>query len=75
MAPSRIAYELGSRFWRQRIGSTAVRAMLEELAQRYGVRTVSATVKACNDRSLAFLQSLDFGADPSPTFYRASRAG
>ena len=61
---AQIAYELGSRFWRQGIGGTAVRAMLAELAESYGVRTVSATVKARNYRSVAFLRSLDFDADP-----------
>jgi [ribosomal protein S5]-alanine N-acetyltransferase len=55
-----IAYELASRFWRQGIGSTAVSAMLTELATAYGIRRFAATVKARNDRSLAFLRSLGF---------------
>ena len=55
-----IAYELGSQFWRQRIGSTAVRAMLAELSSAHGVRTFAATLKERNYRSLALLRSLGF---------------
>ena len=57
---AQIAYELGSQFWRQRIGSTAVRAMLAELAAAYGVHTFTATLKERNYRSLALLRSLGF---------------
>jgi len=56
-----IAYILGSRFWRQGIGSAAVRAMLSELAASYGVNTFAATLKARNYRSVAFLRNLGFG--------------
>ena len=55
-----IAYVLGSKFWRQRIGSAAVRAMLAELASAYGVQTFVATLQERNYRSLALLRSLGF---------------
>jgi len=55
-----IAYELGSKFWRQGIGSAAVTAMLKELAVNYGVCTCVAALKERNYRSLALLQSLGF---------------
>lgn len=55
-----IAYELASRFWRRGIGSSAVRAMLRELASEYGVRRVVAVLKARNFRSLALLRQLGF---------------
>jgi [ribosomal protein S5]-alanine N-acetyltransferase len=58
-----IAYELGSRFWRQGIGSSAVNAMLTELAENYGVCTFAATLKAENYRSLALLRKLGFDAE------------
>jgi len=55
-----IAYELASKFWRRGIGSAAVSAMLEELAQAYGVQTFVATLKERNYRSLALLTKLGF---------------
>lgn len=55
-----IAYELGSRFWRQGIGSSAVAAMLAELASGYGVHTYLAVLKARNFRSVALLRHLGF---------------
>lgn len=55
-----VAYELASRFWRQGIGSSAVRAMLDELRTQYGVHTFVAVLKAANFRSLALLRSLGF---------------
>lgn len=55
-----VAYELASRHWRQGIGSTAVAAMLGELAQRYGVETHLAVLKARNHRSQALLRKLGF---------------
>lgn len=58
---SYVAYELGSRHWRRGIGSSAVKAMLEELGAVYGVRTFVAVVKAANGRSLALLGALGFG--------------
>jgi [ribosomal protein S5]-alanine N-acetyltransferase len=54
----------GAEHWLNWVIRTAVRAMLAELAARYGVRTVSAVVKVRNYRSLAFLHSLGFAADP-----------
>lgn len=60
-----VAYELGSRHWRQGIGSSAVRAMLGELAGAYGVETFVAVLKAVNHRSEGLLRSLGFeAADP-----------
>lgn len=59
-----IAYVLGSRFWRRGIGGAAVRAMLDELAAAYGARRACATLKARNVRSLGFLRSLGFTAEP-----------
>jgi ribosomal-protein-alanine N-acetyltransferase len=55
-----IAYELASRFWRQGIGSAAVRAMLRELTETYGVRTFVAELKERNHRSAALLNSMGF---------------
>lgn len=55
-----VAYELGSRHWRQGIGSSAVRAMLEELHAEYGVHSFVAVLKARNFRSEALLRSLGF---------------
>jgi len=55
-----IAYEIGSKFWRQGIGSTAVSAMLGELAATYAVHTFAATLKARNYRSVALLRRLGF---------------
>jgi ribosomal-protein-alanine N-acetyltransferase len=75
-----IAYELGSRFWRQRIGSAAVRAMLAELDSAYGVQTFAATLKERNYRSLALLRSLGFesvgvnGSDEIVMCKRSTRA-
>ena len=57
-----VAYELNSRHWRQGIGSCAVRAMLEELRERYGVRLFVAVLKARNYRSHALLCKLGFVA-------------
>jgi RimJ/RimL family protein N-acetyltransferase len=55
-----IAYELGSRFWRQGIGSAAVTAMLSALTEDYGVHSFVAAVKERNYRSLALLKRLKF---------------
>jgi RimJ/RimL family protein N-acetyltransferase len=55
-----VAYELGSAHWRQGIGSSAVRAMLDELRTRHGVHTFVAVLKAANFRSEALLRSLGF---------------
>ena len=59
-AAARVAYELGSRYWRQGIGRTAVAAMLAELRSEYGVQTFAAVLKAGNFRSLGLLRSLGF---------------
>jgi len=55
-----VAYELASAFWRQGIASAAVAAMLNELAQAYGVHTALAVLKARNQRSAGLLQHLGF---------------
>jgi ribosomal-protein-alanine N-acetyltransferase len=57
---SYVAYELNSRYWRQGIGSSAVRAVLAELRSNYGVHTFVAVLKTANYRSMAFLQQLGF---------------
>ncbi len=57
-----IAYELASAYWLQGIGSSAVGAMLSELAGQYEVRTFLAVLKASNYRSLALLRHLGFSA-------------
>ncbi len=55
-----VAYELGSAHWRQGIGSSAVRAMLDELREQHGVHTFVAVLKARNFRSEALLRHLGF---------------
>ena len=55
-----VAYELNSQHWRQGIGGSAVRAMLEQLCLEYGVHAFVATLKAGNFRSLGLLQSVGF---------------
>ncbi len=55
-----VAYELNSRYWRQGIGSSAVRTMLEELRTQYSVHTHVAVLKARNFRSVALLSKLGF---------------
>ena len=59
-----IAYELASKFWRQRIGTTAVGAMLAELEARYRVNTFVAILKVRNFRSRAFLRHFGFTTTP-----------
>ena len=59
-----IAYELASKFWRQRIGSTAVDAVLAELGTSYRVNTFVAVLKSRNVRSMAFLRHLGFAVEP-----------
>ena len=59
-ASARIAYELGSRYWRQGIGRSAVAAMLAELHSEYCVDTFAAVLKSGNFRSLGLLRSLGF---------------
>lgn len=55
-----VANELASRFWRQGIASTALEAVLQELAARYGVRDAFAVLKATNHRSLGLLAKRGF---------------
>jgi ribosomal-protein-alanine N-acetyltransferase len=55
-----VAYELNSQYWRQGIGSSAVRAVLQELQDQYGVATFIAVLKATNYRSEALLRKLGF---------------
>lgn len=55
-----VAYEVASRHWRQGIGSAAVQAMLQALADAHGVHTAVAALKARNHRSAGLLQHLGF---------------
>ncbi len=55
-----VAYELASRYWRRGIGTSAVRAVLDELVSQYSVRTFVAVLKTRNFRSLALLSHLGF---------------
>jgi RimJ/RimL family protein N-acetyltransferase len=64
-----VAYELSSRFWRQGIGTAAVRAMLDALRDHYGVTRAVAVLKARNARSAALLARLGF-ADAPPDGWR-----
>jgi ribosomal-protein-alanine N-acetyltransferase len=55
-----VAYELNSQYWRQGIGSSAVRAVLQELHDQYGIAVVVSVLKAKNYRSEALLRKLGF---------------
>ena len=55
-----IAYELASAYWGRGLGQRAVRAMMTELAERYRVHTVTAVLKAENQRSRRLLERLGF---------------
>lgn len=55
-----VAYELNSRYWRQGLASSAMQAMLEELAGHYRVQTFVAVLKAANYRSSGLLRKLGF---------------
>ena len=57
-----VAYEMGSRHWRQGIGSVSVQAMLDELRINYGIHTFIAVLKEKNFRSKALLDKLGFVA-------------
>ena len=59
-----VAYEIGSPFWRQGVASTALRAVLRELGERYYVRDAFAVLKATNYRSLGLLSKVGFGPIP-----------
>jgi hypothetical protein len=69
-----IAYELGSAFWRKKIGTAAVSAVLVELAATYAVRAVAATLKSRNYRSAVFLRSLGFSQQLPRTLSRLAHA-
>ena len=55
-----IAYELSSAYWGRGIARRAVQAMLEELAEHYRVRALTAVLKRENHRSLRLLERLGF---------------
>jgi len=60
-----IAYVFASKYWGRGLAGEACRAMLAELAERYGVVTVCATFKRRNLRSARLLERLGF-APASP---------
>lgn len=55
-----VAYEMGSAWWGHGYASEAVAAMLDELADAYGVRRFAAVAKRANVRSHALLARLGF---------------
>jgi RimJ/RimL family protein N-acetyltransferase len=55
-----IAYEFASAHWGQGFAQEAVRAMMAELAGRYGVEGVTAVLKGANHRSKRMLDRLGF---------------
>lgn len=55
-----VAYGFNSQYWRQGIGSGAVRALMRELRQNYGVTTILAVLKTRNYRSMGLLKKLGF---------------
>jgi ribosomal-protein-alanine N-acetyltransferase len=55
-----IAYVFGSRHWGKGYASEAVRLMIDELAQHYGVDMLSGVYKRANWRSARLLQRLGF---------------
>jgi RimJ/RimL family protein N-acetyltransferase len=55
-----IAYELASAYWGRGLGQQAVRAMIGELAQGYGVTRLCAVLKRTNLRSRRMLDRLGF---------------
>ena len=55
-----LGYEFASRHWRHGIGSTSIKAMLEELVQTYSVHTFVAVLKVANYRSMGLLRNLGF---------------
>lgn len=65
-----IAYELASRHWGQGLAQEAVRAMIAELVATYGVRRLTAVLKATNRRSLLLLERLGF-APGAPELHAA----
>jgi RimJ/RimL family protein N-acetyltransferase len=63
-----IAYELASAYWSRGLARRAVDAVIEELAESYHVRTVTAVFKKDNQRSRRLLERLGFV--PSPPEWR-----
>jgi RimJ/RimL family protein N-acetyltransferase len=64
-ARAAIAYVLESTFWGRGLARRAAEAMIEELADHYGVQILSAVLKRDNVRSLRLLERLGFAAgDP-----------
>jgi GNAT superfamily N-acetyltransferase len=55
-----IAYVLASKYWGRGLAAEACQAMIAELAERYGVRTVYAVFKRRNVRSARLLERLGF---------------
>lgn len=55
-----IGYEFASRYWRQGIGSSAIRCMLDDLKHTYSVHQFVAVLKAENFRSKGLLVKLGF---------------
>ena len=68
-----IGYEFASKYWRQGIGSAAIRCMLDELVESYSVHTFVAVLKAANFRSLGLLVGLGFepGTPDDAVLYEA----
>ena len=58
--PAGIAYVMASPYWGRGFGTEAVEAMLDELAERYDVRDLSAVLKRENRRSVRLLERLGF---------------
>ena len=61
-----VAYELGSRYWRQGIASTALAAVIDELRSAYGVSDLYAVLKTANYRSLGLLRKFGFAPVRAP---------
>ena len=72
---SYIAYEFASKHWRKGIGSASVGAMIEELAESYGVHTFVAVLKSANYRSMGLLRHLGFsmGTPADAQLYEAEQ--
>jgi ribosomal-protein-alanine N-acetyltransferase len=56
-----IGYVIGSAYWRRGYALAATRAMVTELAGRYGVERLRATIDPANEGSWALLVKLGFG--------------
>ncbi len=61
-----IAYVFASRWWGQGLAHEAVRAMMDELGDAYGVRHFVAVFKRRNERSRSLLRRLGFEAVSLP---------